>query len=511
MSTVNQDELLKQIYGRLDTITNAQVSREQIATMVREELAGLENDGEWLRKMRFGTTADSRLMGSKFYRFGMSLSDIEYAYDLMQSMAVVTNGRHPGPSEELRNAFSAISEAHYMSQERVREIDKRAIENEFPRIPLSALTPADRALFGRGARVAGDGPYEQTMAYQAAVRAMDTAESGYGSQLIGAQYVQDLWEASRMQSRVLGLMNTFEMLDPVAYLPVEADIPEMLFVGESTANNSSNYGTSKTGSNRVQVNARKFVIHQMWSGEMEEDSLIPFVPYLRRQVTYSLGHYGDSVVLNGDTTNADTGNINSDDANPDDTKHYLAFDGILHAALVDATDALDNVAGALTFAHLANVPGRMVDETYLMDWGHPTRPEDLVYVADPTTADKIALLDEMLNWKIQQGRALMSLPGQVGEILNHPVIASIAMKKAEADGKVSATASNNTLGRVAAFNRRFCVVGWRRRVKMMVEQLPATDQVRMVHSLRMGFGRFSPTGAASGIKGARVLYNIDLS
>ncbi len=44
----------------------------------------------------------------------------------------------------------------------------------------------------------------------------------------------------------------------------------------------------------------------------------------------------------------------------------------------------------------------------------------------------------------------------------------------------------------------------------MVEQLPATDQVRMVHSLRLGFGRYSPTGAASGITSVFVRYNLTL-
>ena len=120
-------------------------------------------------------------------------------------------------------------------------------------------------------------------AYQRAIRAMDTAETGFGLQLVGAQYVGELWEQARQESLVFNLLNSFEMTAPVAYLPVAAALPEMLFVGESTANNSSNYATVKSGSNRVAVSAAKFVIHQMWSGEMEEDSIIPFVPFLRAQ------------------------------------------------------------------------------------------------------------------------------------------------------------------------------------------------------------------------------------
>jgi hypothetical protein len=52
--------------------------------------------------------------------------------------------------------------------------------------------------------------------------------------------------------------------------------------------------------------------------------------------------------------------------------------------------------------------------------------------------------------------------------------------------------------------------GWRRRVKVETERLIGSDQSRIVYSLRMGLGRFSPTGAASGIEFADVLYNISL-
>lgn len=502
MSGTNTAELLQDVLDRMKELPDIP-SDEKIRGMINEAIQGLGSDSEFVRKVRFGE-GDQRLIGSKFSRYGLEAGDIEFLYDFQRALATGLRRDDLQPSEELENAFRDISEAMYVPQDKVRELDKKALDKVFPRIPISNFTGRDLAYAKRG-------DFERTDAYQRAMRAMDTAESGYGSQLIGAQYVGELWQAARQQSRVFGLMETFEMTDPTAYLPVEADIPEMLFVPESTANNSSNYDTSKTGSNRVQVDAKKFVIHQMWSGEMEEDSIIPFIPYLRRQSLLSLAHYGDSVILNGDTTNAATGNINSDDADPADTKHFLAFDGIRHAPLVDNTALGADVAGAITYGALMAAKAAMVDTTYLMDWGHPTLATDLVYVADPFTADKIATLDEIINWKIQAGRTLMSLPGQVGEILGHPVIASIAMSKTEADGKVSATPANNTLGQFVAFNRRSLVAGWRRRVKLMVEQLPATDQVRMVHSLRLGFGRYSPTGAASGISSVYAGYNIDLT
>jgi len=45
---------------------------------------------------------------------------------------------------------------------------------------------------------------------------------------------------------------------------------------------------------------------------------------------------------------------------------------------------------------------------------------------------------------------------------------------------------------------------------METERLPATDQDRIVYSLRLGFGRFSPTGAAAGIESVAANFYIAL-
>ncbi len=478
------DNVVSDIVARIESMnaeTRAAVSDDRI----RQVVEGILADGEFARKMRFGS-GDSRLIGSKFSRHGLGASDIEFLYDLMSARSRAGIGR--GPSEELEGAFRAISDAHYLSEEEIKRIDGRALEELYPRVNK-----------------------KQARALEAAYRAMDTAESGFGSQLVGAQYVGDLWEAARPDSRVFNLIDTFEMTAPTAYLPVEVDIPEVLLVSENTANNASNYTTTKTGSQRVAVSASKFVIHQMWSGELEEDSIIPFVPFLRAQAAKAIAHYSDSLVLNGDTTNAGTGNINLDDADPADTKHYLAFDGIRHAAIVDNTANLLDAAGALAFTDLRDVRGLLLDPTRLTDWGHPTDMNDLVYVADPQTADHIATFDEVITAR-QYGAGINAdlLNGEVGRIIGHPVVASMAVSKTEADGKVSTTGANNTKGQVVVFNRRGFKAGWRRRVRVEVERIPATDQTRIVYSMRMGFGRFTPTGAASGIECAAVIYNIAL-
>jgi hypothetical protein len=82
---------------------------------------------------------------------------------------------------------------------------------------------------------------------------------------------------------------------------------------------------------------------------------------------------------------------------------------------------------------------------------------------DPELGDKAAMLDEVITVD-KFGSAATVLTGQLARIGQSPLITSIAMSLTEADGKVSTTAGNNTLGGSQAFNRRGFKVGWRRRI-----------------------------------------------
>ena len=495
---MENEALLKTIYERLAAI-GEQVSDQRLQAIVKAEFDRLSADEAFVRKMRFGGP-EPKLLGSKFARWGLNVADVEWLYDVL-SVAHDARISKRGPSEELRNTFAAISKAVYYGQDEIRAMGQRELDEEFARVPRNAFRGADRAL-------AEAGLVHLTGAYKSAVRAMDTAESGYGSQLIGAQYVGDMWEAARPDMRVANLIGSFEMQAPTVYMPVEVDFPAMLYVSESTSSAASDYTTSKTASQRVSVTADKFVIHQMWSGEMEEDSIIPFVPFLRAQAAKSLAYYQDSLALNGDETG--TNGINGADSVLGATTHTLAFDGLRHAALVDNTGNASSAANApVDLTMFRGAYTRMIDATYKHDWGHPNDPNDVVHIVDPYTADAMLDIDEFKTLD-KAGNAATIFQGQVAKVYNHPVISSIALGKSEATGYVDETVGDNLYGQIVTFNRNGCKWGWRRRVKVETERIPSSDQTRIVYSLRLGLGRFTPTGAASGIEWADEVYYINL-
>lgn len=442
------DKLLGELAAKVNNIPGDVNSR--LDSIEKE----LRSNPEMSRKIRF--SGDANTKNSKFD--GLNSSDIQILHG-------IAKGFKNGPSEELENAFNHVSRNYINNTKHDAVPYRKATQNE--------------------------------------------GAAGYGQELVGVQYVNELWDAARQDSRVFSLLDTFEMNQASAYLPVVADLPEPMFLGENTTENSFLAGTGRVGSNRVLVAAKKMLINQIWTYELEEDAIIPFLPFIRAQIAASLAFYSDAVVLNGDTVNAATGNINSDDADPADTKYYLAFDGLRKAGLIDNTANKLDEAGSLDLASIAALKGLMMDRSNLIDWGHPVRSSDLIFVCDPQTADKLVQLDQVVTVD-KFGPQAGVLTGQIGNILGHPVISTMAMGLTEADGKISATPGNNTKGQLIAFNRNAFKVGLKRQVAIELERMPGMQQSRLVASFRLGLGRYSPSGAASGIEGAAVLYNISL-
>jgi len=337
------------------------------------------------------------------------------------------------------------------------------------------------------------------------VRAMDTAESGFGQQLVGAQYVNQLWEAARNNDTIVGRIREVPMTAVDQYIPIDGDLPEMYFVGESTADSATAYTASNTGSNRRQLSAKKFTIQEIWSGELDEESIIPFTPFLREKLNMAAAVYLGSAYYNGDTTNAGTGNINSDDADPTDTKHYLAFDGIRHYWLVDATGNGVDAGGPVvsgdieTVRGLLNGQGNDIDNLIkTINWGKNAR--DLLLVCDWDTYLALTQLDEVTTID-KYGPQATVITGELANFRGIPIISPPYAQKTEADGKASTTEANNTRGQITILNPRGFVAGVRRDVQLFFDRVQRTDQFLFELYTRRAFNRWGDNVAGG-------LYNI---
>jgi hypothetical protein len=418
-----------------------------------------------------------------------------YAHDEFDSMGYSGPDLNPDGSRVAPERRLEIRRANF-------ELAYMIMGGVGPRLGLSPIDPDERFMqCYRAAVLDGDGKHEIRVANDGRpTRAMDTAETGFGLELIGAQYVRDMWMAARNLDSIVGRIREVPLTDPTTYVPIDGALPEMLFVGESTSSSAVAYTTSKTPSSRVTLTAKKFTIQQIWSGEMSEDSIIAFTPFLREKLNQSAGAHLGSAYLNGDTTNAGTGNINLDDANPADTKHYLAWDGIRHYWLVDATGQGKDMAAALDFAEINVARGKLngtdddVDSAVgNINWGSNAR--ELLLVADWATY--MAMLDgDKVTTVDKYGANATIVTGELGNVYGIPIVSPGYATKTEADGKASTTEASNTKGQITLFNPSGFLGGVRRDVQLFFDRIQRTDQFLFELYTRRAFTRFGGNVAA---------------
>ena len=457
--TATRDAVARELIEKMDALA-AGLSPEQQTEVTEtvkrnlEELLPAAIDAAGGRKYNATPEPGGELAGTKYARLGMSEIDVQFLHGMLTA-AHSEGFSKRGPPEELSNLVDAITK-----------------------------------------RVAADEGIN--------LRAMDTTDT---SSLIGAQYVSTVWDYAMQQAKVAPLIQSFTMTDKTGYIPVFGAPPVPLLYSESTQDDSADYTSQDVNFQRVTVTASKFGLHQKWSGEMEEESIIPFLAAVRKRQTDAIAFYGDDVLVNGDTTIAATGNINSDDAQLASNNRYTAFDGIRHAALVDNTTNVTNAAAALTYTHLIGLRNLCLDTTRFQDWSHPVNPNEFVYLVNPGGEVAISDLDELITVD-KYGPNAVVLAGEVARIGRNPLISTMAVPQTEADGKVSATASNNTLDQVVAFNTNAYSVGYLRRMTVEAYRRSERDQNGIILFWRMGLARYTPTGAASGMVHTAVIRNI---
>lgn len=309
-------------------------------------------------------------------------------------------------------------------------------------------------------------------------RAMDTQESGFGAELVGAQYVSELWAAARRRDGLLDAIPTIAMAAPTVHVPIDGALPEMVLVGENV--DGTPYPESAAGSGRVTLTARKFTIQARWTAELQEDAIIAFVPFLQEKLAESAALYTASAILNGDTTVAATGNISSDDATPAATRHYLAWDGIRHYWLVDdPANGIDAGGGDITAAQIVAARMRMaggggsVDSLDSIDWA--TDPANLRIVVNPGLYGRLLTLPEVLTVD-KYGAQATVVSGELARIFGIPVLAPAYATRTKANGRVSATPTANDKGQLSIVNVRGWLRGVYRPVQFFFDRIQRTDQ-----------------------------------
>jgi hypothetical protein len=178
--------------------------------------------------------------------------------------------------------------------------------------------------------------------------------SSYGDEWIGVTYSNALWDKIRLATPVVGRIPTVTVPQgsESVVIPLLGTSPTFYKVAQATAQDANpgrttaTYTTGKLGTSAQSLTVSKLGAAVNWSSELDEDSFIPWVQELRRDLTNEAAEILEHIVIDGDTVTTATTNINDIGGTPAGTEAFLVFNGFRKLALVTNT-ANSRSAGTL--------------------------------------------------------------------------------------------------------------------------------------------------------------------
>lgn len=321
-----------------------------------------------------------------------------------------------------------------------------------------------------------------------------STQAGYGDEWVGIAYSNQLWAAVRAPASLVSLIP--EIIIPQGsesiYDPLEGADPTWYVVAQTTGLNATTgrpdatVPSGKAGTDRVLHTATKVGARVVWSGEFDEDSLIPAAAELRRKLDMSAMETMEQLVIDGDTETDATTNINDIGGTPAASDIFMAFNGFRKLALVTNTANSRSASGTLADTdYLATAKLMGTAGLYGAD------KQRTLMVVDPNTYWKSLELASVKTSDVFSNATLEG--GELARVWGYRVYASWFMHKsssallANTSGKVDQdTTANNTRGAILAVRPDLWKLARKRRTTFETSRYPEADANQIVVMLRAG-------------------------
>ena len=339
-----------------------------------------------------------------------------------------------------------------------------------------------------------------------------TTNTGFGAEWIPDMWETQAWDVAR-QELVFDTMTKDMMVLQVDNRPGStATVP--LVDSDPTffkANENKSVGDdleakplvdpSHLGTAKVEITPVKGMARVIVTEEMIEDSIIPVLSQLDQQFTAAFAEQMESLLINGDTDTTASTNINLIDGTPaggTSAPAYLITDGILKYALVTGGAAgltTKDAGGVLTTKDFIKARS-LLARNLISD------PAKLVFFSDNDVFLKMLDVTDVKDLSVFRNPTIES--GVLFNLWGSPYLQSGQMALANTAGKISATAGNNTLGRIGCFYPRYWAMVWKRQIKFATMPDIRSDTTEVVASFRVAFKNRSASAAS-------VIYNLTVA
>lgn len=268
---------------------------------------------------------------------------------------------------------------------------------------------------------------------------MNTGATGFGTELIPTNVMLD---------PMLDLVPNYSKLLPLLpgnhgnNMPISAKVP---VIGEAELFKGNTEWTTWAGAFVTPANNGPAT----WSVTISQGQYILTVSLSKRELNYGPAQLEalirerinraaartiDAVIINWDSETWSTGNVNSDDAAPTTGLYYLQNDHGIRELMINNSKTVN--AGSLD-------SGDFLGALALLDPWYQSMLQDLLFIMPSAVYMKTLALTEVVTMDKFGPNATIAT-GILAKIWNIDILVARDRPLAEADGKVSATASNNT-------------------------------------------------------------------
>ena len=182
------------------------------------------------------------------------------------------------------------------------------------------------------------------------VKAMDTVEQ---ADWVPTQLSARLQEEIHLALKIAALHDRIPMPSKIYELPYVAGQTTAYLAGESTEEDSPRFKKSSMASGKVIFTTKKIASRVILTEELSEDSIIPALPLLKKDIVRAIAFAIEDATINGDTTapHQDTDVVDALDARKawmgyrKLAQANLDFGGVLSATLIRSLRGLMGVYG----------------------------------------------------------------------------------------------------------------------------------------------------------------------
>lgn len=316
------------------------------------------------------------------------------------------------------------------------------------------------------------------------VTAVTSDGSGYGAEWVPTGFSADVWQDLHLQTLVGGNLEQINMPTLSYKLPYVASNTTAYLTSQATDITTSRFGTEADT-----LTAQGFGAALYFSGEMEEDSIIPVMPVVRQDIARTLAQGLESALLDGDTTGT---HQDSDVTGSTDVRK--AWNGFRKLALADAATKTDGTSFQTSTWRAAR--------TAMGKYG--ISPSDLICVTGPVGFNKLLNLSEVMTVD-KYGPNATLLSGELARFDGVPIIVSGQVREnLNASGVYDG--STTTKSYMLLIDRRRFMLGTRRALTIEDDRFILGDYKLVVAKARWAFA--SRIGVSSTYTTANMIYNL---